>query len=139
MEGNGKNILPALCRKKPKKMSKYFKPSEFKACVPSCKIEDMDAGFLQVLDQVREKAGIPLVLNCAYRSVAYDKSKGRTGNSAHTRGKAVDIRCNSSATRMKIVAAALACGITRIGIGRTFVHIDNDKSLAQGVMWDYYA
>lgn len=119
-------------------MSKYFKPSEFKSCVPSCSIEQMEAGFLSLLDKVREKAGIPLVLTCAYRSREWDLSKGRTGNSAHTRGKAVDIRCNSNANRLKIVRAALECGITRIGIGKSFVHLDNDASLTQGVIWHYY-
>lgn len=119
-------------------MSKYFSPSEFKKCVPSCSIEDMDGGFLALLDKVREKAGIPLVLNCAYRSREWDKSKGRSGNSAHTRGKAVDIRCNTSANRYKIVKAALECGICRIGVGATFIHLDNDTSLPQGVIFDYY-
>lgn len=119
-------------------MSKYFSPSEFKKCVPSCSIEDMDGGFLALLDKVREKAGIPLVLNCAYRSREWDIAKGRSGNSAHTRGKAVDIRCNSSATRFKIVKAAMECGIVRIGIGKSFVHLDNDSSLTQNVIFDYY-
>ena len=119
-------------------MSKYFSPSEFKRCVPSCSIEDMDGGFLALLDKVREKAGIPLVLNCAYRSREWDIAKGRSGNSAHTRGKAVDIRCNSSATRFKIVKAAMECGIVRIGIGKSFVHLDNDSSLTQNVIFDYY-
>lgn len=119
-------------------MSKYFSPSEFKRCVPSCDISQMDASFLGLLDRIRERAGIPLVLNCAYRSKAYDNAKGRTGNSAHTRGLAVDIRCNSNANRYRIVKAALECGITRIGIGRTFVHIDADKSLTQDRIWHYY-
>lgn len=119
-------------------MAKYFKDAEFRKCVPSCSINDMDADFIALLDTIRERAGIPLVLNCAYRSVAYDKKKGRSGNSAHTRGKAVDIRCNTSANRHKIVKAALECGICRIGIGKTFVHIDNDKSLPQNVLFDYY-
>ena len=119
-------------------MSKYFSPAEFKRCVPSCSIEDMDGGFLDLLDKVREKAGIPLVLNCAYRSREWDIAKGRSGNSAHTRGKAVDIRCNSSATRFKIVKAAMECGIVRIGIGKSFVHLDNDSSLTQNVIFDYY-
>ena len=119
-------------------MSKYFAPAEFRACTPSCEISQMDAGFLELLDQVREEAGIPLVLNCAYRSKAQEKKMGRSGNSAHTRGRAVDIRCNASSTRYKIVAAALGCGIRRIGIGKTFVHLDNDDTLPQGVMWDYY-
>lgn len=120
-------------------MSKYFQDAEFRRCVPSCSIDQMEPGFLELLDAVREIAGIPLVLNCAYRSKAREKKMGRSGNSAHTRGLAVDIRCNTSANRYKIVAAALGCGIRRIGIGKTFVHLDNDTSLPQGVMWDYYA
>lgn len=119
-------------------MSKYFSAIEFQKCDPPCKITDMQPEFLELLDRIREKAGIPLVLNCAYRSRAWDLRKGRSGNSAHTKGLAVDIRCNSSANRMKIVAAAIACGITRIGIGKTFVHLDADKSLPQNVMFDYY-
>ena len=119
-------------------MSKYFSESEFKKCVPSCSERDMDGAFLSLLDEVRERAGIPLVLNCAYRSSSWDKSKGRSGNSAHTRGKAVDIRCNASATRFKIVKAALECGVRRIGIGKSFVHLDNDDSLPQDVIFHYY-
>lgn len=117
---------------------RYFTESEFKKCTPSCSMSEMDDAFLRKLDEVREKAGIPLVLNCAYRSRAYDVSKGRSGNSSHTRGKGVDIRCNTSANRMKIVKAALECGIRRIGIGKTFVHLDMDSSLPQNVMWHYY-
>lgn len=117
---------------------RYFSAAEFARCTPSCKLSQMDENFLRVLDRIRETAGIPLVLNCAYRSVAWDKAKGRSGNSAHTRGKAVDIRCNASATRWKIVRAAITCGIRRIGIGETFVHIDNDDTLPQGVIWHYY-
>ena len=120
------------------KHSKYFAPQEFKRCSPSCSIEDMDQKFLDTLDALRAQAGIPLVLNCAYRSVAHDRAKGRSGDSAHTRGLAADIRCNAGATRMKIVRAALALGITRIGIGSSFVHVDIDKSLPQDTIWHYY-
>lgn len=119
-------------------MSKYFAPAEFLRCSPACSIKQMDGDFLDTLDRVREAAGIPLLLTCAYRSREWDLAKGRSGNSAHTRGKAVDIRCNASSTRWKIVRAALACGITRIGIGKTFIHLDADASLPQGVIWHYY-
>lgn len=98
----------------------------------------MDAEFLGLLDKVREEAGIPLVLNCAYRSREHDIAKGRSGNSAHTKGKAVDIRCSQGSTCFRIVSAALKCGITRIGIGNGFVHLDNDKALPQGVIFNYY-
>ena len=120
-------------------MAKYFHPSEFKACVPSCSISDMDAAFLEKLDRIRESAGIPLVLNSAYRSPAWEHKQGRSGNSAHTRGLAVDIRCRTTANRYKIVLAALACGVSRIGVAKTYIHLDVDRSLPQNVIWDYYA
>lgn len=118
--------------------AKYFKESEFKKCTPACSLQDMDQDFMTMLDALRAQAGIPLVLNCAYRSKAWDIKKGRSGNSAHTRGKAADIRCNSSANRMKIVRAALELGFRRIGIGKTYVHVDTDASLSQDVIWHYY-
>ena len=117
---------------------RYFSPAEFKRCTPSCSLAQMDDNFLRTLDKVREYAGIPLVLTCAYRSKEWDLAKGRNGNSAHTRGKAVDIRCNTSVTRWKIVRAAIDAGIRRIGIGSNFVHLDNDDTLPQCVMWHYY-
>ena len=119
-------------------MSKYFAPSEFRKCVPSCEIGQMDPGFLRLLDEVREAAGIPLVLNSAFRSADWEKAHKRTGTSSHTKGLAVDIRCTTSANRYKIVAAALGAGICRIGVARTYVHLDADDTKAQGVIWDYY-
>ena len=119
-------------------MAKYFTASEFLRCTPSCTIDKMDAAFLAKLDEVRERAGIPLVLNSAYRSPAYEKKHGRTGTSAHCLGKAVDIRCRTSANRYKILKAALECGIRRIGVAATYVHLDTSGTHAQDVIWDYY-
>lgn len=123
------------------KTARYFKDAEFRRCTPSCSIEDMEQDFLDLLDRIRETAGIPLVLTCAYRSSAYDKSKGRSGKGAHTFGCAVDIRCNADSTRYKIITAALKCGVKRIGIGNGFVHIDNctrAQGLSENVIWTYY-
>lgn len=119
-------------------MAKYFKAKEFKVCVPSCDISQMDEAFLAKLDEVRYRAGIPLVLNSAYRSPAYERSKGRAGTSAHCEGKAVDIRCNSDRNRWAIVKAALDAGISRIGIGRTYIHLDTSGTHTQRVIWHYY-
>ena len=118
--------------------ARHFTESEFRACSPSCSLQNMKQGTMNRLDKAREIAGIPFVLNSAYRSVAWEKSKGRTGTSAHTLGRAVDIRCNTSQNRMKIVRAALQAGFNRIGIGKTYVHLDDDLSLPQEVIWHYY-
>lgn len=119
-------------------MAKYFKDSEFRKCDPPCSIEDMKPHFLETLDELRELCGIPLVLNCAYRSKEWDIAKNRSGNSAHTKGLAVDIRCNTSRNRYIIVKSAVKLGFKRIGIGKTFVHLDLDEELPQEVMFDYY-
>ena len=115
--------------------SKYFAESEFRRCTPSCSLQDMDQEFMHTLDRIRARAGIPIVLNSAFRSVSYEKTKGRNGSSAHTLGLAVDIRCNASTNRYKILHAALELGITRIGVYPSFIHIDTSKKHSQKVIW----
>lgn len=116
---------------------KYFTNDDFKRASPACSIDQMSPDFLAVLDRCRETAGIPFVVNSAYRTKVYETNRGRSGNSAHTRGLAVDIRCSDSLSRYKIVFAAIACGVARIGIGSTFVHLDMDSSLPHPRIWLY--
>ena len=52
-------------------------------------------------------------------------------------GLAVDISCNSSRDRSIILTALIDSGFTRIGIGKTFIHVDLDKSKSQNVIWMY--
>lgn len=118
--------------------AKYFTEGEFKRCSPPCSLQDMSQALMLRLDNARQMAGIPFVLNSCYRSVAYEKSKGRTGTSSHCKGLAVDIRCNSDANRWKIVKALIDNGFTRIGIGKTYIHADIDTQKTQGVIWHYY-
>lgn len=118
--------------------SKYFSEKEFQNCSPSCSLQNMKQEAMDKFDKAREKAGIPLVINCAYRSPEWDKKKGRSGNSAHTEGAALDIKCNTSETRLKIVRALLEVGCCRIGIGNGFVHADFSKKLPQNVIFTYY-
>ena len=118
--------------------SKYFSEGEFARCTPPCKRDDMAQAFLNVMDAIREKAGIPLVINCAFRTREYDMAKGRSGRSAHCAGLAVDFRCLNNQTRQKIVRAAVECGITRMGIGRTFVHVDmGERCGLPSAVWVY--
>lgn len=107
-------------------MSRYlfFSEREFNSLTPSCSLDDMSPGFMTKLDFARSLAGIPFVLNCAYRSPEWDKSKGRTGLSYHCSGRAVDIRCNDSENRYKIIAACLKAGL-KVGIYKNFLHVDN--------------
>ena len=119
-------------------MYKYFSEKDFTRCSPPCSMQDMSESFLKKLDKARLKAGIPFVLTSAYRTYGHEISKGRDGSSSHTKGLAVDIRAISSTERFKIVIALNEAGLNRIGIGRTFIHVDGDTDKPKNVMFHYY-
>lgn len=116
---------------------KYFKPEEFNKCVPSCSIDDCDEGALLKLDRLRELCGFPIVLNCALRPKEYDLEKGRSGESAHCKGKAFDIRCTNSYERSIIVNSAFKVGFVRVGIAKRFIHVDCDIEKPYPRIWLY--
>lgn len=116
-------------------LSKYFTEDEFVRASPSCRMSDMCDDTLCRFDRAREIAGVPFVVNSAYRSPEWDRSKGRSGTGAHTLGRAMDIRCTSSADRYRIIFGALSAGFCRIGVYPTFIHLDDAESLPHPVIW----
>jgi len=67
-------------------MTDHFHPSEFTRCNPPCKKSDMHPDTIARLNRMREIAGIPLVLICAYRSPRSRQGKGpKRHRSAHVR------------------------------------------------------
>lgn len=133
----GGGNLPVIFKNRIMVTSKYFSEGEFNRCSPSCSMQDMKQATMSKLDTAREIAGIPFVLNSAYRSKEWDRSKGRSGTGAHTLGRAVDIRCNTSRNRFKIVDALLKSGFKRVGVAKTFIHADDSGEHDQEVMWLY--
>lgn len=111
----------------------YFNEDEFARCTPACKLSDLDPSLLWRLDQARELAGVPFIVNSAYRSKSYEKSKGRTGTSSHCLGYAVDLHCSSSHIREKMLSALIQSGFRRIGIYPTFIHVDIDPNKISSV------
>ena len=108
-------------------MSKYFQEIEY----------NMDADFLAKLDKARELANIPFTINSAYRSPEQNARVGGKPNSSHLRGLAVDIRANDSSTRYIVLNALISVGFNRIGIASSFIHVDDDKSKSDKVVWTY--
>lgn len=96
----------------------------FKNCVPKSDRYELDTLLLSILDEIEETTGIELYINSGFRPVIYEVQKGRTGRSAHTLGKAVDIACYNSQMRYDIIKIALQKGINRIGVYKTFIHLD---------------
>ena len=108
-------------------MSKYFKEIEY----------NMDLDFLAKLDKAREYAGIPFVINSAYRSTEHNARIGGKPNSSHLRGLAVDIKAKDSRTRYNVLEALIHVGFNRIGIADSFIHVDDDKEKSSNVVWTY--
>lgn len=104
---------------------KNFNELDFVMCTPTCSLSFMADSFMNRLQTARDIAGIPFVLNSAYRSKDYELSKGRSGSGMHTYGRAVDIKCTKSTDRYIIVDACIKAGFTGIGIGPSFIHVDD--------------
>lgn len=119
-------------------MYRFFSQTDFSGANPTCSIDDMGTSFMTRLDQAREYAGIPFVVNSAYRTVEHEIEQGRDGTSSHTKGIAVDLACKGSRQRYLMIHALLKVGFTRIGIGETFLHVDTDEDKDQNVIWHYY-
>jgi len=97
----------------------------------------MDKDFLSMLDTARDIANTSFVITSGYRTESHNKKVGGVSNSSHRIGRAADISCRDARKRSQIITALLAAGFTRIGVGSTFIHVDNDNLKSQDVIWTY--
>jgi uncharacterized protein YcbK (DUF882 family) len=63
--------------------------------------------------------------------------KQNATKSSHTVGKAADIAYKNSRERYIIITALQEAGFNRLGIAKTFVHVDNDETKSADVIWTY--
>jgi uncharacterized protein YcbK (DUF882 family) len=102
----------------------------------------MKVEFLERLQRAREAAGRPFVITSGFRTQEHNKKiYERLGkkpiDSPHLYGWAADIACASSSLRQAIITALVQEGFTRIGIGKTFIHVDARPDAPQKVFWLY--
>lgn len=99
----------------------------------------MQDSTLEKLDNARDYAGIPFVVNSGIRTIQHNAKVGGSDGSSHLpeKGYAVDLKCTSSRDRWIIVNALLKAGFTRVGIAKTFIHADDDPNKSPEVIWTY--
>ena len=110
-------------------VGKYFKRYEF-----SCRGSDccghsapVDKRLLDALDDLRERAGVPLRINSGFRCRVHNKKIGGADTSQHARGLAADVglprdmTIEELATHAEHVPAFEQGGI---GLYPTFIHVD---------------
>jgi zinc D-Ala-D-Ala carboxypeptidase len=116
---------------------KYFKPWEFDSPDAPGSGELISEDLVHKLDIIREMYGSPLQINSGVRTVEHNALVGGVDSSAHVEGYAADVRAFTSFQRFYLTALAIQHGIPRIGIGKSFIHLDVDPSKPQRVLWTY--
>jgi len=119
----------------------YFKREEF-ACGCGCDFDNVSPVLLATLDRVRQIMDRPVVINSGCRCRRHNEAVGGSVHSSHLTGCAVDIECPSGNTdpenyRWRLIYALILSGCTRIGIGKSFVHVDIDPTKNERRMWVY--
>lgn len=97
----------------------------------------MEKEFLDRLERSRSDAATAYKLTSAFRCINYNLSVGGKPDSAHRCGRAVDIACTTSYNRFLILNALIRNGFTRIGIASDFIHVDDDPTKPDWVIWTY--
>lgn len=115
---------------------KYFSPSEF-TLLGEVVFDRMQPEFLALLDECRERAGVPFKITSSYRTPEHNARVGGSPTSMHLKGRAVDIACSSGRVRARIMHAALGLGLT-VGVMKNALHLD-DRSTDSPIVFDYYA
>ena len=127
-------------------LSKNFSRSEFE-CQCGCGADNISMYVVKSLQRIRDAVGAPITITSGIRCAKHNEAIGGVGRSSHVPsdlsdgegvvGHAVDIKCEDSVLRYKILKASTKY-FMRIGIGENFIHLDNDTSKPQTVAWDYY-
>lgn len=118
------------------KLTENFFADEF-ACKCGCGLNNINKSLVSMLQIAREQAGIGFTVTSALRCPVHNRNEGGLPSSSHLKGLAVDIKADSSQTRQKILSALISAGFDRIGIARSFIHVDIDSSKPANVCWLY--
>ena len=120
-------------------LSKYFNKKKFK-CQCGCGICNVDEEFLYLLDSLRQFVDAPIHVNSGCRCPYQNDSIGGKQKSSHLtteeiKCKGADIRTKKAKRFLLLLGAMLI--FRRVGIAKTWLHVDNDKTKPQEVYWIY--
>ena len=124
-----------MCDKEDVCRMNHFRLQDF-AC-KCCGANAISIMFVKKLDDARELAGIPFAINSGWRCKAWNKHEKGRPTSSHLIGLAADIRCLSDSDRYIMEEALRTVGLTRFGMGKNFLHVDDDQDKPQKRIWVY--
>lgn len=108
--------------------SRFFTEDEFRCkCCGQLPANGVDQNLVDMLDDIRERAGMPLNLNCAYRCDSHNAEVGGVPGSQHNADPCTAADIDATSLGVEALAQiAEACNAD--GVGRyensMFVHVD---------------
>lgn len=123
---------------------RYFDISEFDSPDMPGSGSRMYRPTLYAIDEARSISGIPYIINSGVRTKSHNTEINGSPTSSHVVEiddpksvcYAVDIKCLTGQARIAILTGLLLAGFKRIGIGKDFIHADNDPNKVNSV-WLY--
>jgi len=111
-------------------MAKYFSEDEFKCkCCGELPANGIDENLQELLDDIRERVGQPIILNCCYRCDSHNAEVGGVKGSQHNADPCTAADIDASEIGVEELAQ-IAESLGADGVGRyfgdagTFVHVD---------------
>ena len=121
-------------------MTEHFSSQEMscKCGYAYCTAGAMDEGFMVKLERLRVNYGIPMKINSGVRCPKHNEAIGGSVTSSHLCGMAADISIIGASARSDFLGVIYETKIfTRIGIAKTFIHVDSDPSKRSKKVWVY--
>ena len=116
---------------------KHFDRAEFDSADLFKSGNNMQPEFIYKLDVARGFSNSPFTINSGYRTPEHNKKVGGVPGSSHVTGWAADISATDGSKRFEIINALLLAGFNRIGVAKTFIHVDCQPDKPQNVIWTY--
>lgn len=118
-------------------LTKNFNSNEFDSPDKPSTGMLMDKKFIETLQKARDIANTPFIITSGYRTIEHNKKVGGVSNSSHLKGKACDIKIKDDQHRHQILRGLILAGFRRIGIAKTYIHVDTDENKNQNRVWMY--
>ena len=106
-------------------LSENFNLKEFECTHKNHRHVKVDSELVEKLQELRERLGLPMIINSGYRCSERNIQVGGAEHSQHLLGKAADISLhNQSMSGQDIASLARGIGFTGIGLYDNFIHLD---------------
>ena len=118
-----------------KRVTRNFYEDEF-SCKCGCGLNGIDTNLVELLQLTRDEYGSPMTVTSGLRCETWNKACGGKENSSHLFGKAVDVEMDNAILRYRLIRM-MQMFFKRIGIAKTFIHVDVDHLKTNPVIWTY--